>query len=208
MSHQAGPSAADSPALVVTTTTVHKYAMKKKEILNAEESELYELSQAAGITVDQEVFKIMVDLLKMNVAPQAVFQTLKAMCAGQRVPESCSGDSTAASHVTGIPSTKAEARAQQDESLSSGKSAKMPAGAPAGPGPRGARISAKMAAYGTQDAGGAPHAQARSKAAPSSSANPAEKTREASGQRAQRQPSASRGQKTKSSGSSSSSSQM
>lgn len=56
MSHQAGPSAADSPALVITST-VHKYAMKKKEILNAEESELYELSQAAGITVDQEVFK-------------------------------------------------------------------------------------------------------------------------------------------------------
>lgn len=46
--------------------------------------------------------------------------------------------------------------AQQDESLSSGKSAKMPA---AGPGPRGTRISAKMAAYGTQDAGSAPHAQ-------------------------------------------------
>ncbi|XP_051906170.1 mitotic-spindle organizing protein 2 isoform X2 [Hippocampus zosterae] len=213
MSHQAAPSAADSPALLITNTTaVHKYAMKKKEILNAEESELYELSQAAGITVDQEVFKIMVDLLKMNVAPQAVFQTLKAMCAGQRVPESCGGDAAAASHVTGIPLTKAEARAQQDESLSSGKGAKMPAGAPAGPAPRGTRISAKMAAYGTQDAGSAAHAQAgRSKAAASSStssATPADKTREASGQRAQRQPSASRGQKTKSSGSSSSSSQM
>ncbi|XP_061603516.1 mitotic-spindle organizing protein 2 isoform X1 [Phyllopteryx taeniolatus] len=194
MSQQAGPSSADSPALVVTTN-VQKYAMKKKKILNAEESELYELSQAAGVTVDQEVFKIIVDLLKMNVAPQAVFQTLKAMCAGQRVPESSDGG--------GIPSTKAEARAP-DESSSSGKNPKMPAGAPAAPGPRSARVGAKMAAYGAQDVGSAPHAQAvRSKAT-----SAADKAREGSGQRAQRQPSANRGQKTKSSGSSSSSSQM
>ncbi|KAM9794053.1 mitotic-spindle organizing protein 2 isoform 1-T1 [Syngnathus typhle] len=200
---QAAPSAADSPALVVTTS-VQKYAIKKKEILNPEESELYELSQAAGITVDQEVFKILVDLLKMNVAPQAVFQTLKAMCAGQRVAESCGGDSVTASHGAGITTTKADAR---DES--SGKSAKVPAGVSTGPGPRATRVSAKMAAYGSQDVGSAPHAQAaRSKATSSSSTNPADKTRDASGQRVQRQPSASRGQKTKSSGSSSSSSQM
>ncbi|XP_061603517.1 mitotic-spindle organizing protein 2 isoform X2 [Phyllopteryx taeniolatus] len=138
---------------------------------------------------------IIVDLLKMNVAPQAVFQTLKAMCAGQRVPESSDGG--------GIPSTKAEARAP-DESSSSGKNPKMPAGAPAAPGPRSARVGAKMAAYGAQDVGSAPHAQAvRSKAT-----SAADKAREGSGQRAQRQPSANRGQKTKSSGSSSSSSQM
>lgn len=42
--------------------------------------------------------RIIVDLLKMNVAPQAVFQTLKAMCAGQRVADSC-GES-AASHTS------------------------------------------------------------------------------------------------------------
>ncbi|XP_049593403.1 mitotic-spindle organizing protein 2 isoform X2 [Syngnathus scovelli] len=202
MSQQAAPSAADSPALVVTTS-VQKYAIKKKEILNAEESELYELSQAAGITVDQEVFKILVDLLKMNVAPQAVFQTLKAMCAGQRVAESCGGDSATASHGTGITTTKADAR---DES--SGKSAKVHAGVSTGPGSRATRVSAKMAAYGSQDVGSASHAQARSKTTSSSSTNPADKTRDASGQRVQRQPSASRGQKTKSSGSSSSSSQM
>ncbi|XP_061554652.1 mitotic-spindle organizing protein 2 isoform X3 [Phycodurus eques] len=196
MSQQAGPSSADSPALVVTTN-VQKYAMKKKKILNAEESELYELSQAAGVTVDQEVFKIIVDLLKMNVAPQAVFQTLKAMCAGQRVPESSDGGGGGGG---GIPSAKAEAR---DESSSSGKNPKMPAGAPAAPGPRSARVGAKMAAYGGQDVGSAPHAQARSKAT-----SAADKAREGSGQRAQRQPSANRGQKTKSSGSSSSSSQM
>ncbi|XP_073333787.1 mitotic-spindle organizing protein 2 isoform X2 [Pagrus major] len=153
---QTAPSAPDSPALVVTSN-VQKYAIKKKKVLSAEETELFELTQAAGITVDQEVFKIIVDLLKMNVAPQAVFQTLKAMCAGQRVAESCGGvESSTASHTTSsIPTAPTEARV-------------------------------------------------RSKAGASHS----EKSREASSQRVQRQPSATRGQKTKSSGSSSSSSQI
>ncbi|XP_020504331.1 mitotic-spindle organizing protein 2 isoform X2 [Labrus bergylta] len=152
---QSLPSAPDSPALLVTSN-VQKYAIKKKKVLSAEEMELFELTQAAGITVDQEVFKIIVDLLKMNVAPQAVFQTLKAMCAGQRVAESCGGaEPSAASHTTGITAAPAEARV-------------------------------------------------RSKAGASHS----EKSREASSQRVQRQPSATRGQKTKSSGSSSSSSQI
>ncbi|KAM6900925.1 mitotic-spindle organizing protein 2 isoform 2-T2 [Lycodopsis pacificus] len=150
------PSAPDSPALVVTSN-VQKYAIKKKKVLSAEEAELFELTQAAGITVDQEVFKIIVDLLKMNVAPQAVFQTLKAMCAGQRVAEGCGvGESSTVSH----------------------------------------------AAVGTTTA--PTEARVRSKAGASHS----EKSREASSQRVQRQPSATRGQKTKSSGSSSSSSQI
>ncbi|XP_029371951.1 mitotic-spindle organizing protein 2 isoform X2 [Echeneis naucrates] len=103
------PSAPDSPALVVTSN-VQKYAIKKKKVLSAEEAELFELTQAAGITVDQEVFKIIVDLLKMNVAPQAVFQTLKAMCAGQRVAESCTGESSAAAHTTSVAAAPTEPR--------------------------------------------------------------------------------------------------
>ncbi|XP_077593543.1 mitotic-spindle organizing protein 2 [Stigmatopora nigra] len=198
MSQPTGPPSADSPTVVVTTN-VQKYAMKKKKILNPEESDLYELTQSAGLTVDQEVFKIIVDLLKMDVAPEVLLQTLKAMCAGQRVPESSGGD---APHGTTISSIKADAR---DDNLSSGKSVK-----PTGLGTRATRVNAKMAAYATQDVGSASHGQAavRSKATSSSSTSTAEKMREASGQRVQRQPSASRGQKTKSSGSSSSSSQM
>ncbi|KAM8828346.1 mitotic-spindle organizing protein 2 isoform 3-T3 [Spinachia spinachia] len=142
------PCGPDSPALLVTSS-VQKYAVKKKKVLSAEEAELFELTQAAGITVDQEVFKIIVDLLKMNVAPQAVFQTLKAMCAGQRVAEGSGESST-------IAMAPAEVRVRSSK-------------------------------------GGAA---------------PGERSREASGQRAQRQPSATRGQKTKSSGSSSSSSQI
>ncbi|XP_070845047.1 mitotic-spindle organizing protein 2 isoform X4 [Chaetodon trifascialis] len=197
---QTVPSAPDSPALVVTSN-VQKYAIKKKKVLSAEEAELFELTQAAGITVDQEVFKIIVDLLKMNVAPQAVFQTLKAMCAGQRVAESGGGvDSSTASHTTSITTAPTEAR---EDSLVSGKSPKPPAAAPSASGPRATRVNTKIVVYGPQDAS-SPHTQVRSKAA----AGHGEKSREASSQRVQRQPSATRGQKTKSSGSSSSSSQI
>ena len=45
--------------------------------------------------------RIIVDLLKMNVAPQAVFQTLKAMCAGQRIADACAADASTASHPAG-----------------------------------------------------------------------------------------------------------
>lgn len=44
----------------------------------------------------------------MNVAPQAVFQTLKAMCAGQRLAEGFGESSTAA----GIATAPAEVRGQ------------------------------------------------------------------------------------------------
>lgn len=190
----------DSPALVVSAN-VQKYAIKKKKVLSAEEAELFELTQAAGVIVDQEVFKIIVDLLKMNVAPQAVFQTLKAMCAGQRVAESGSTDSSAAAHTTTIATAATETK--EEESLASGKSPKAAAAPPAASGSKATRVNTKIVVYGPQDANSS-QSQVRSKAGASHS----EKSREASSQKVQRQPSASRGQKTKSSGSSSSSSQI
>ncbi|XP_069353314.1 mitotic-spindle organizing protein 2B isoform X1 [Eulemur rufifrons] len=65
--------------------TRQKLALRRKKVLSAEEMELYELAQAAGGAIDPDVFKILVDLLKLNVAPLAVFQMLKSMCAGQRL---------------------------------------------------------------------------------------------------------------------------
>ncbi|XP_053738104.1 mitotic-spindle organizing protein 2 isoform X3 [Synchiropus splendidus] len=184
MSQQGAPAAGaapDSPSLLVTSN-VQKYAIKKKKVLTSEESELFELTQAAGVTMDQEVFKIIVDLLKMNVAPQAVYQTLKAMCAGQKVSEGAGGDAT--SHTAAPTEVK-------------GKSPKMSAPAAS----KSARVNTKIVVYGPQEAA---HSQVRSKSGVSHS----EKSREPSSQRVQRQPSATRGQKTKSSGSSSSSSQI
>ncbi|XP_066459272.1 mitotic-spindle organizing protein 2B-like [Eleutherodactylus coqui] len=79
-------------AAATVSGSVQKYVTKKKKVLTAEEAELYELAQAAGIIMDQEVFKIIVDLLKMNVAPLAVFQMLKSMCAGHRLTDPASAE--------------------------------------------------------------------------------------------------------------------
>ncbi|XP_039181964.1 mitotic-spindle organizing protein 2A-like [Crotalus tigris] len=57
----------------------------RRKLLTGEEEELFELSQAAGSGIDPEVFRILLDLLRMNVAPLAVFQMLRSMCAGQRL---------------------------------------------------------------------------------------------------------------------------
>ncbi|KYO21467.1 mitotic-spindle organizing protein 2B-like [Alligator mississippiensis] len=51
----------------------------RRKLLTAEEAELFELAQAAGSGLDPEVFKILLDLLRMNVAPLAVFQMLKSI---------------------------------------------------------------------------------------------------------------------------------
>ncbi|XP_061119209.1 mitotic-spindle organizing protein 2 isoform X2 [Conger conger] len=204
------PTAPESPALGVTISgNVQKYAIKKKKILNTEESELFELTQAAGIAVDQEVFKIIVDLLKMNVAPLAVFQTLKAMCAGQRITDT--SDLSTASQTATAPTEP------RDDSLVSGKSSKIPAPLPPPSGPRPARVNSKIVVYSPAEA-----------CAPLSQGPPGsfhftcclfspfavrgkvvQGGRDGSSQRGPRQASASRGQKSaKSSGSSSSSSQL
>ncbi|XP_062339844.1 mitotic-spindle organizing protein 2 isoform X1 [Osmerus eperlanus] len=201
------PSAPDSPALGVTVSgNVQKYAIKKKKILNAEESELFELTQAAGISIDQEVFKIIVDLLKMNVAPQAVFQTLKAMCAGQRVADISLGDSSSASHTT-TANTATPSEPREDDTVVSVKSSRPPAPPPSSSGPRASRGNTKIGVHGPQEASSS-HPQVRSKAGVAHG-DKTSRDREGSSQRLQRQASATRGQKTtKSSASSSSSSQM
>ncbi|XP_066860025.1 mitotic-spindle organizing protein 2B-like isoform X2 [Anser cygnoides] len=70
----------------VTLGKVAAAARPRRKVLSAEEAELFELAQAAGSGLDPEVFKVLLDLLRMNVAPLAVFQVLKSMCAGQRLP--------------------------------------------------------------------------------------------------------------------------
>ncbi|MCI4386862.1 hypothetical protein PGIGA_G00067570 [Pangasianodon gigas] len=185
------PTAPDSPSLGVTVSgNVQKYSVKKKKVLNAEETELFELTQAAGIVMDQEVFKIIVDLLKMNVAPLAVFQTLKAMCAGQKISDTIAPD----------PSTVTEVR--EEDSKVPDKSAKKATSQapPTAPAAHPQRAGAKIVVYSPGEQS-APLSQVRSK----SGTGHAEKRE----QRVPRQASATRGQKSaKSSGSSSSSSQL
>lgn len=53
--------------------------------------------------------RIIVDLLKMNVAPLAVFQTLKAMCAGQKISDTIAPDPATVTEVRGQSSASGSA---------------------------------------------------------------------------------------------------
>ncbi|MBN3300037.1 MZT2B protein, partial [Amia calva] len=119
--------------------------MKKKKVLNPEETDLFELTQAAGIAVDQEVFKIIVDLLKMNVAPLAVFQMLKAMCAGQRIADTLSGENSSLPQHSVAPEPR-------EDSLVSGKSSKIPAPLSLSSALRPTRVNTKIVVYSPADA--------------------------------------------------------
>uniref|UniRef100_A0A4X2LT30 Mitotic spindle organizing protein 2B n=1 Tax=Vombatus ursinus TaxID=29139 RepID=A0A4X2LT30_VOMUR len=100
---------------------LQKLALRRKKVLNAEETELYELALAAGGAIDPDVFKILLDLLKLNVAPLAVFQMLKSMCAGQRLAMDPPGPESMGSTLP--PSTLPDTR---EGSFVSAKNSKNP----------------------------------------------------------------------------------
>ncbi|KAM5310733.1 mitotic-spindle organizing protein 2B isoform 3-T3 [Glossophaga mutica] len=85
---------------------LQKLALRRKKVLSAEEIELYELAQAAGGAMDPDVFKILVDLLKLNVAPLAVFQMLKSMCAGQRLASEPQDSAAVSLPASSMPETR------------------------------------------------------------------------------------------------------
>ncbi|XP_040107171.1 mitotic-spindle organizing protein 2B [Oryx dammah] len=122
----AGPGA--PPGL---EAALQKLALRRKKVLSAEEMELFELAQAAGGAMDPDVFKILVDLLKLNVAPLAVFQMLKSMCAGQRVASDSQDPTPAPLPTPSVPETRGRnkgggALALAERSGREGPSQRMP----------------------------------------------------------------------------------
>ncbi|XP_072443268.1 mitotic-spindle organizing protein 2 isoform X2 [Chiloscyllium punctatum] len=178
---------AQQTLLATVSGNVQKYAVKKKKILSAEELELYELTQAAGIVMDQEVFKIIVDLLKMNVAPLAVFQMLKAMCAGHRIAEMSSTETPCTTTQSSLADTR-------EHSFISAKNSKIPA-LSFSSALRSPRLATKIVVYNPADAC-SPLSQVRNKSntAISGAQTQMERStsREGSSQRVPRQPSATR----------------
>uniref|UniRef100_A0A673V4A3 Mitotic spindle organizing protein 2B n=2 Tax=Suricata suricatta TaxID=37032 RepID=A0A673V4A3_SURSU len=99
----AGPGPGAPPGL---EAALQKLALRRKKVLSAEEMELYELAQAAGGAIDPDVFKILVDLLKLNVAPLAVYQMLKSMCAGQRLASEPQDPVAVSLPTSSVPETR------------------------------------------------------------------------------------------------------
>ncbi|XP_061188474.1 mitotic-spindle organizing protein 2-like [Saccostrea echinata] len=81
----------------VTSDQFLQYTLLSKNVLSLDEQELYELSQLAGVVFDPSVFKIIMDLLKMNVAPQAILQVLRSI-SGQRPKVISSPETSQRSH--------------------------------------------------------------------------------------------------------------
>ncbi|NXL43927.1 MZT2A protein, partial [Podilymbus podiceps] len=91
-----GAAMSEAAAGMAAAAAMAEARLRRKQLLSAEEAELFELAQAAGSGLDPEVFRVLLDLLRMNVAPLAVFQVLKSMCAGQRLPPGPEGGPPAA----------------------------------------------------------------------------------------------------------------
>uniref|UniRef100_A0A5F9DEC8 Mitotic spindle organizing protein 2B n=1 Tax=Oryctolagus cuniculus TaxID=9986 RepID=A0A5F9DEC8_RABIT len=129
----AGPGSGACTGL--EAATLQKLALRRKKVLSAEEMELYELAQAAGAAIDPDVFKILVDLLNLNVAPLAVFQMLKSMCAGQRLASEPPDPAALSLPASGVPETREasfpSARNSSPPARPSFSSAPRPAASPA-----------------------------------------------------------------------------
>uniref|UniRef100_H0UUS4 Mitotic spindle organizing protein 2B n=1 Tax=Cavia porcellus TaxID=10141 RepID=H0UUS4_CAVPO len=108
--HGTVPRALPPPLPGLEAATLQKLALRRKKVLSAEEMELYELAQAAGVAIDPDVFKILVDLLNLNVAPLAVFQMLKSMCAGQRLASDAQDPAAMSLPTTSVPETRGRNR--------------------------------------------------------------------------------------------------
>ncbi|XP_066481201.1 mitotic-spindle organizing protein 2B-like [Tiliqua scincoides] len=152
-------------------------ARARRKLLTTEEAELYELAQAAGTGLDPEVFKILLDLLRMNVAPLAIFQMLRSMCAGtETVPEPA-----------------------REPPFVSAKTSKIPAPLSFSSAFRPPRIRVTKAVVNSPAAACSPLSQGRTRASSAATGNQPlsdHNSREGSVQRVPRQPSASRLQKT------------
>ncbi|XP_058031847.1 mitotic-spindle organizing protein 2A-like isoform X2 [Ahaetulla prasina] len=154
----------------------------RRKLLTAEEAELFELAQAAGSGIDPEVFKILLDLLRMNVAPLAVFQMLRSMCAGQR-----------------LISTEAPPDAAREPPIVSAKTSKIPAPLSFSSVLRPPRIRVPKAVVYSPAAACSPLSQGRARTISTAAGNQPvsdHSNREGSSQRVPRQPSASRLPKT------------
>ncbi|XP_066272709.1 mitotic-spindle organizing protein 2B-like [Branchiostoma lanceolatum] len=76
----------------------YNFMVLSKNILSGEEADLYELCNLAGITIDPHVFKIVLDLLRLNVAPMTMLQVLKSMANNAIKSRSASEDTAFQSH--------------------------------------------------------------------------------------------------------------
>uniref|UniRef100_UPI00358E03BA mitotic-spindle organizing protein 2B-like isoform X2 n=1 Tax=Myxine glutinosa TaxID=7769 RepID=UPI00358E03BA len=90
-------------AVDVTVSGLVRRSMKhQRKPLSGDERELHDLACLTGISLDPDVFRVILDLLKLNIAPQALMQVLRAICDSSTHQGRNKGQSTSASTSTGI----------------------------------------------------------------------------------------------------------
>ena len=47
--------------------------------LKVDEVQLFELVRLSNLTIDERIFKILLELLKLNIKPEAIIQVLKVL---------------------------------------------------------------------------------------------------------------------------------
>ncbi|XP_077995261.1 mitotic-spindle organizing protein 2-like [Glandiceps talaboti] len=71
----------------IRTGQNYKYTIttkKSKSVLSSEEEDLYELCQLAGISMSPKIYRIVLELIRMNIGPHAILQVLKSMTNNSR----------------------------------------------------------------------------------------------------------------------------
>ena len=48
-------------------------------LLKPEEVQLFELARLANVTIDERMFKIILELLKLNIKPEAIIKVLEVL---------------------------------------------------------------------------------------------------------------------------------
>lgn len=56
---------------------MERFRLVTKSHLNPEQRQLFDLVLAAGITIHPEIFKVLMDLLALNVPPHAILSLLR-----------------------------------------------------------------------------------------------------------------------------------
>uniref|UniRef100_A0A8C4QHF5 Mitotic-spindle organizing protein 2-like n=1 Tax=Eptatretus burgeri TaxID=7764 RepID=A0A8C4QHF5_EPTBU len=65
---------------VTVSGSVRRSMVHQRKPLSGDERELHDLACLTGLSLDPDVFSMILDLLKLNIAPQALMQVLRAMC--------------------------------------------------------------------------------------------------------------------------------
>lgn len=60
-------------------TQAVSFSSSIQNVLSNRDLELYELARISGVIIDPQVFKVLVDLLKLDVSPAAIFNVLQNM---------------------------------------------------------------------------------------------------------------------------------